>query len=1189
MSKKMAGKQEETSPLVEETISQVRAKKRTSPGIKKRRQERRQRFNQIDCTMKEINQLLEETETPPSVTSQPAQPTDDEIVEIVDDQTEEVTLQEIDDLISQLVDDTETPVSPLGESSQLTDEEIEEIVDIHNQAVVLQEIDDLYSELSHGQFVVMRKEDMLAAIQVSPPESTDLESDMRVKLRDFTPVSFLLQRIADIYSVLRGCMWWYCGDLTKTEKPVKCQEQPRPPISPGFQIEENVEAAPLFHYSPPVVNAVAISSVVNVTANLLSVLGKDISTSVMANFSKQTCSKLIDAKVNRFDYFDFRERVRRIPSPEIRHGSKANPHGRSAAVRSVADNMISNIAAGSDYKIWSYSSSRRDAKAGEVGDRSYYGLRDVIMRPEQRDIQADDLVKMTDVDYYVEESVFAELASRGNPIAMYTMRTNHVRSNCYGEMNIAIHDSICYQAGAGSHTYKHQLWDWDRDNVLLYKRGSWLVADQWIYCYVERVLLDENRQIVFLIPAWSTGSCLVSTLEVDGTEMRRFNSRPNGIEFDVTYIDGKARFAIDGWVTERETPMDNLTNVLLQSRNNKSLYASTIATALEIPESDAQGLLASLKGESNGVILPAVTNRPYQAVYNDVTMDYREKNQWFMKPLIDGAFAPVDSLTNDLSCIYGRLCAVAPKDNNYPTAYNDYLEEFIDILMSTSATCTVGKPGVRLHPRSREELVEEVGGSQGKKYDNSFQRPLNTQRIKRTAFQKDEVYPDAKVPRNITNMDTDQVADLMCFVKSLVEFLKEHVPWYAFGLSPSQLGAMIVRVCEPTLDNDGIKLELDFSKFDGSQAAFARYIERRILMRFFPDYVTRIKKLLDAEMWGNFKTRNGVKYNHWYSKLSGGALTSCGNTLINAVLWYISLREAGLSPRDAFRRMGLFGGDDGFGRHPDPKRLEIVTNVLHMKIKLIIKSETDPIAFLGRVWPNPSSDPGSFADPLRVLSKLHCSGDPLAKSKPEIVMLRKAVSLYVTDSKSFLGKIALRMMRQGAQTAKFDFTHDCTYVGKVLNAFEDMETINVDDIVRKFKDQPVFLAPGDDNACWRHFINQINDKGVDEKSADAWLVKVLQSDLRLSSKADLELFRVIPATPSVATQVDGQLIGPAVGPAQRQEPRKVPICRAFVKMECRDRDCKFNHTPGYCRDAAKNQCVRAKCKFLHPGEEGFSL
>jgi hypothetical protein len=438
-------------------------------------------------------------------------------------------------------------------------------------------------------------------------------------------------------------------------------------------------------------------------------------------------------------------------------------------------------------------------------------------------------------------------------------------------------------------------------------------------------------------------------------------------------------------------------------------------------------------------------------------------------------------------------------------------------------------------------------------------------------------------------MDTDQVADLMCFVKPIVDWLKEHVRWYAFGLSPSELGDAVVVTCCPTEFNDGVKFAIDFSKFDGSQGAFCRNIERRTLTTLFKGYTDRLKKLLDAELWGNFKTRNSVWYNHWYTKLSGGALTSLGNTLINAVLWYISLRMINLSPPAAMLRMGLFGGDDGFGRHPDPNSLMRVAHVLGMKIKPDILSETDPVCFLGRVWPNPSSDPGSFADPLRVLSKLHTSGDPLAKIKPGVVMLRKAVSLYVTDSQSFLGDIALKMMSQAAEEAKFDFTHDGTYVGKVLNAFDGMNTISVSDIIEKFKDKPVFPAPADKRACWIYFQNQVVAKGLTGSVVDAWFTKTMQSDLRLNTPGDVELYREIPAVPVAATQVDGQLMGPTPGPAPRQEDRDRPICRQYVLMKCPDRDCRYQHVKNMCREAAQDRCKRVKCKFAHPGPEGFSL
>jgi hypothetical protein len=77
MSNKMAGKQE-AGPLEEESISPVRAKKRTSPGIRKRRQQRKLRYSQLDCIMKEISQLLDDTYEPqPPDEGEPSRLTDE--------------------------------------------------------------------------------------------------------------------------------------------------------------------------------------------------------------------------------------------------------------------------------------------------------------------------------------------------------------------------------------------------------------------------------------------------------------------------------------------------------------------------------------------------------------------------------------------------------------------------------------------------------------------------------------------------------------------------------------------------------------------------------------------------------------------------------------------------------------------------------------------------------------------------------------------------------------------------------------------------------------------------------------------------------------------------------------------------------------------------------------------------------
>jgi hypothetical protein len=167
---------------------------------------------------------------------------------------------------------------------------------------------------------------------------------------------------------------------------------------------------------------------------------------------------------------------------------------------------------------------------------------------------------------------------------------------------------------------------------------------------------------------------------------------------------------------------------------------------------------------------------------------------------------------------------------------------------------------------------------------------------------------------------------------------------------------------------------------------------------FNPAYHEELSELF----WANFKapgyTKYGVTYNSGYSRASGAPDTSLGNTLDNALVAYLVLRETGLAPKEAWEQLGLYGGDDGLTPGDSIGVYTRVTKQLGLSIKSEVIKRSEPVPFLGRIfhghWDMPTD---SMCDVGRQLKKLHFTTAP--SSVPDwVVLYRKAVGLKLTDS-----------------------------------------------------------------------------------------------------------------------------------------------------------------------------------------------
>jgi hypothetical protein len=185
---------------------------------------------------------------------------------------------------------------------------------------------------------------------------------------------------------------------------------------------------------------------------------------------------------------------------------------------------------------------------------------------------------------------------------------------------------------------------------------------------------------------------------------------------------------------------------------------------------------------------------------------------------------------------------------------------------------------------------------------------------------------------------------------------------------------------------------------DGSHGAWLSSKEEQFAMRYFAkEFHTRLTSL----MKGNFNARGfttyGVEYSTGDSRLSGSPDTSIANTLDNVIIAFITLREMGYEPADAYSKLGVYGGDDGMTVDVKPSIYQAVAARLGMTLKCEAIQRNQPVPFLGRYFGGPwGGDMWSVCDVPRQLKKLHVTTAD-AHTPDWVVMMRKALGFSHTD------------------------------------------------------------------------------------------------------------------------------------------------------------------------------------------------
>lgn len=710
---------------------------------------------------------------------------------------------------------------------------------------------------------------------------------------------------------------------------------------------------------------------------------------------------------------DHRAAIRKI-YPEFvaaKHLDPTHTHAAAAAIRTTANNFIAGCCLMLGRTPYSISSSKTDENNDLARERYYHFAKDLQYKHHKSSLAEDHAIIMTDVDYYVDMSEYL----KGQPVFISTFAptdvcgTTHNASYTIGEDN----QLVMYVNGGAR--YVHQLWDYETDHFLV---------DHWwgsVFYLVERYAFSTDRVVVCFIPiriiygpfAWFIPGDRLRrrVFEHNGFGHIRYHLSKDDASVEVRHSIGRLNSynsvslsdamlnAIFTRLRIAKQPAISDVERIIRSNENSGIQDPPFAATLiyDFWKANEYFLEAysfwcwfwrHTTGNDKPVTSFRTQTDSYQSLSPLVTEDGKEVSRRAMVPLCDDGYHPVRSHNNDHACINGRVHNVRNQlpTRKIPGRYWSYMLDFVNLL--------VGDYKHKLVPLDFESMMEQVAkrGTRAVLKAETDAHDLYHDSGFVQAFQKAESYGKITDPRNISTLPTKHNFRLGQFVYAFSQVMKQQ-PWYAFGVHPTKVGERMMEIAEGCQE----LVPSDISKNDGSVPFMGTALDIACYTAAFaPEYASEVQKLFHAGAKANGVTKTGVTYAVNFTTTSGSSATSDRNTRLNAFISYCALRDSGFSAEDAYKKLGMYGGDDGTNRCVSAEALRRAFANIGMCCTAESVAAMSPVPFLGRLFIDPWTTNESISDVRRAITKFHIVHVP-STIPDDIVLVRKAQGYLATD------------------------------------------------------------------------------------------------------------------------------------------------------------------------------------------------
>jgi hypothetical protein len=691
---------------------------------------------------------------------------------------------------------------------------------------------------------------------------------------------------------------------------------------------------------------------------------------------------------------DNRQQVKGIVMRMTNAQPRNHSHPTAAIMRRNANMFMQQACMTLGRRSYNFQLSPTQQRLTNAGFRTVYCAKDLQMAYQNDELKSDDVIVLTDVDYYVDMSTIL----RGNPALAYTFVPLEVAGTTEDGIYTTHADNTVETITNGGSRYRHLLWDYDNDHV---------VIDTWYGAYIyliEQIKVTETRRIIYFNPVRFVPFILGWILP--GRRLRRRTFNKAGVmysKFTKTNDEGVVELwhsmAYAGDTPACTIRSDTFQAAYIRLITNKTPHISDVeryfSTHNVANTLHAATLFFHIYQNCPGVfnerpelITPCVEQKDthsYQSVDGLASEDGKPTMRAVWPGYGNGiAFSPVKSYNNDKACLKGRIEEVKNKRYPIPPSYYSYLHEFVGHMVPSSRMGSVT-------PLSYEEIWDR------------FSKPTQRAKLAQAdyamqgkatvlSFQKVESYGKLTAPRNISTLPMAHNAIMGQFTIPIMTHIFKLCHWYAFGKHPREVSQILFMKSQGTISATAS----DFTKLDGSIQEFFRdgfdMIAVAALHRqYHAEWLRNSKKERNTKC----RTAHGLKYESDSTILSGSSLTSLLGTFVNALIMYIAYRT-GYDSEQAWARLGVYGGDDGVSFDLPAVWVRNTAAKFGMLCEASESCVGEPLTFLGRIYPDIWTSPASMADTKRQVGKLHLTGSP--KIVPDfLVLFRKAQGLRCTD------------------------------------------------------------------------------------------------------------------------------------------------------------------------------------------------
>lgn len=695
--------------------------------------------------------------------------------------------------------------------------------------------------------------------------------------------------------------------------------------------------------------------------------------------------------------------------------ARNHTHANAATLRTSASMYAENYSKAVEMQPYFYQKSYADQKNNRLGSRAFFFAKDYDASPEMYAPPEDALLILVDVDYYPDMNEF--LAENFKPIMLFTFVPEAAARSRGDTRHFFLPDGRVKLTTTGGGTYTHELWDYSSDHVV--------VNTFWSHSMfkIERKQIGKDRQLIMFFPvakwhglgAWVARSLCVTT------PLKRWNPvtpAKFGDDFIVRItIHAESDVQVSTGLTNSfasvTIPAVEDARLALTSMNGSSALSIGVlkATTGDLGPDQAVELLLSfhrMKRTIPSCSVYTLENSviPYTTImHSPDPIEARPAVVPFMPALIGEAYAPLAGRDMEAAAVVTRVESIASdvKEMDPYTVRAAY--QFAELVFPTQGVLTPASHDVTHEMQDRPQQKRLIAEG-----ENMGDMPNRTVK----SFLKKEA--GSKDPRLISTINPKDKVDYSSVMYAFSEYLKETTQWYAFGKTPMDTSATVVVLLMHAMkisEAEAWALIVDFSRMDGRISAAVRQFEEIMLRRgFSAEDIDNVITLWKTQQRQRARTTNGIKYNTGTSRLSGSPETSALNTLLAAFIAFLALMDMGYTAEEAYKKLGIYGGDDGFTTNIDKSCYERAAAKLGQVLTVETVRPGEAILFLGR-WHSPSAWYGvanTMCDVSRQLLKFHVTPQVNAVMRPQDKLVQKAMSVLATDANTpILGPLCRRV------------------------------------------------------------------------------------------------------------------------------------------------------------------------------------